>query len=60
MKTLRKIQNVAIIIGLITALAIADGENATRKELWAALVIMILNMLMIAYRHINEERRKEK
>ena len=59
MKQLRRIQNVAIVVAMCTAIAVADGAEVTRKELWSCIVILALVVIMIMYRVLNEEKKKE-
>lgn len=59
MKLLRRIQNVAIVVSMITAVAIADGTDVTRKDLWSCIVILALVVIMIMYRVLNEEKKEE-
>jgi hypothetical protein len=59
MKTLRRIQNIVIIVAMVTALSLADGRDVSGKDLWSCVMILVLVVMMIAYRVLNEEKNKE-
>lgn len=52
MKTIRMIQNVMIAVGIITAVALADGMEASSSNLWAAFVILGFSALTIVEREL--------
>ena len=58
MKTIRRVQNVAIVIAMCTAIAIADGTEVTGKDVWSCFVMLSLVVVMIMYRVLNEERER--
>lgn len=56
MKTIRMIQNVMIAVGIITAVALADGIEVSSTNLWAAFVIAGFSILTIVERELKNEK----
>lgn len=52
MKTIRRIQNVMIAVGIITAVTLADGIEVSSTNLWAAFVIVGLSILTVVEREL--------
>lgn len=59
MKTIRMIQNVMIAVGIITAVALADGMEVSSSNLWAAFVIAAFSVLIVLEREMNEKQNEE-
>lgn len=58
MKTIRRIQNVMIAVGVITAVALSDGMEVSSSNLWAAFVILGFSALTIVERELKNENGK--
>lgn len=58
MKTIRRIQNVMIAVGVITAVALSDGMEVPSSNLWAAFVILGFSALTIVERELKNENGK--
>ncbi len=62
MKTIRIIQKVAIAVGMIVAIAVADGVNVSTREAWAAFALAVIVLIMVvadnAYRENEAALRK--
>lgn len=56
MKTIRMIQNVLIVAGIITAVALVDGIEISASSTWSAFVIICFSIMTI----IDREYRSEK
>lgn len=50
MKKIRMIQNVMIIIGIITAVALVDQIEVSSSRIWAAVVIIAFTIITIIER----------
>lgn len=59
MKVIRWIQNVAIIAAIVVALYLADGIEITRKDAVSASVLIVLAVVTLLSRALEEERRAE-
>lgn len=55
MKKIRMIQNVMVVTGLITAVALADGLEVSSSNKWAAFVIVMFTLLIVIERSIQTE-----
>lgn len=55
MKKFRIIQNVMVVTGLITAVALADGFEVSSSNKWAAFVIVMFTLLIVIERSIQTE-----
>ncbi|WP_370789542.1 hypothetical protein [Bacteroides nordii] len=55
MKKIRMVQNVMILVGLITAVALADGLEVSSSNKWAAFVIVMFTLLIVIERSIQTE-----
>lgn len=60
MKVLRRIQNAAATVALVTALYLADGIEASRKDIVSASIMIVLAVVMLLGRVWEEERRAER
>lgn len=60
MKALRRIQNVAATVALVTAIYLADGIEASRKDIVSASIMIVLAVVMLLGRVWEEERRAER
>lgn len=52
MKTIRRIQNVMIAVGIITAVVLSDSIEVSYTNLWAAFVIVGLLILTVIEREL--------
>ena len=59
MKAIRWIQNVAAVIAIAMAVSLADGIGITFKEACTAGMLVVLAMVMLLGRALEEERRAE-
>lgn len=50
MKKIRMIQNVMIIIGIVTAVALVDQIEVSSSRIWAAVVIVAFTIITIIER----------
>lgn len=57
MKTIRIIQNVMIVAGIVTAIALVDGLEVSTTNKWAALVITAFSLLTIIGREIKVDNK---
>lgn len=60
MRALRWVQNVAAAVALVMAIYLADGIEASRKDIVSASVLIALAVLMLLGRVWEEERRAER
>lgn len=47
MKTIRFIQNVMVGVGIVTAIALVDQIEVEPSNMWAAIVITILSVIIV-------------
>ena len=59
MKAIRWIQNVAAVIAIAMAVSLADGIGITFKEASTAGMLVVLAVVMLLGRALEEERRAE-
>ena len=59
MKAIRWIQNVAAVIAIAMAVSLADGIGITFKEACTAGMLVVLAVVMLLGRALEEERRAE-
>lgn len=59
MKALRWVQNAAAVVALVTAIYLADGIGASRKDIVSASIMIVLAVVMLLGRVWEEERRAE-
>ena len=59
MKAIRWIQNVAAVIAIAMAVSLADGISITFKEACTAGMLVVLAVVMLLGRALEEERRAE-
>lgn len=59
MKALRWVQNVAATVALVAALYLADGIEASWKDIVSASIMIVLAVVMLLGRAWEEERRAE-
>lgn len=52
MKTIRRIQNVMIAAGIITAVALVDGIEVSGSSTWSAFVIISFSILTVVEREL--------
>lgn len=52
MKTIRFIQNVMIGVGIVTAIALVDQIEVEPSNMWAAIVITILSVIIVIEREL--------
>ena len=57
MKTIRNIQNVMIAVGIITAIALVDRIEVSPSNMWAAIVITILSVIIFRERELRAAHR---
>lgn len=57
MKTIRMIQNVMIVVGVVTAVALIDGLEVSTTNKWTAFVITALAVLTIIEREIKVDNK---
>lgn len=54
MKTIRRIQNVLIAAGIITAVALVDGIEVSASSTWSAFVIISFLILTVVERELKD------
>lgn len=59
MKAIRWIQNVAAVIAIAMAVSLADGIGITFKEACTAVMLVVLAVVMLLGRTLEEERRAD-
>ena len=59
MKAIRWIQNVAAVVAIAMAVSLADGISITFKEACKAGMLVVLAVVMLLGRALEEERRAE-
>ncbi|MCE8993937.1 MAG: hypothetical protein ACLUPC_09210 [Bacteroides thetaiotaomicron] len=59
MKAIRWIQNVAAVVAIAMAVSLADGISITFKEACTAGMLVVLAVVMLLGRALEEERRAE-
>lgn len=59
MKAIRWIQNVAAVVAIAMAVSLADGISITFKEACTAGMLVVLAVVMLLGRAMEEERRAE-
>ena len=59
MKIIRWIQNVAAVVAIAMAVSLADGISITFKEACTAGMLVVLAVVMLLGRALEEERRAE-
>lgn len=59
MKAWNLIKKTVIVVGMITAISLADSAGASRKELWSALVIVALIMVFVISNQLQNEKKGE-
>ena len=59
MKAIRWIQNVAAVVAIAMAVSLADGISITFKEACTAGMLVVLAVVMLLGRAVEEERRAE-
>lgn len=59
MKVIRWIQNVAAVVAIVMAVSLADGITITFKDACAAGALVVLTVVMLLGRALDEERRAE-
>lgn len=59
MKAIRWIQNVAAVVAIAMAVSLADGISITFKEACTAGMLVVLAVVMLLGRALEEERRVE-
>ena len=59
MKAIRWIQNVAAVVAIAMAVSLADGMSITFKEACTAGMLVVLAVVMLLGRALEEERRAE-
>ena len=59
MKEIRGIQNVAAVVAIAMAVSLADGISITFKEACTAGMLVVLAVVMLLGRALEEERRAE-
>lgn len=59
MKTIRWVQNVAIVAAMLMALNLVDGIEISRKDMLTAVILIALAISTILHRALKEERRTE-
>lgn len=52
MKTIRFIQNVMVGVGIVTATALVDQIEVEPSNMWAAIVITILSVIIVIEREL--------
>ena len=52
MKTIRFIQNVMVGVGIVTAIALVDQIEVESSNMWAAIVITILSVIIVIEREL--------
>lgn len=55
MKTIRRIQNVMVAVGLITAIALVDQIEVSSSKMWAAFVIAAFSVMTVIERELRAE-----
>ena len=60
MKAIRWIQNVAAVVAIAMAVSLADGIGITFKEACTAGMLVVLAVVMLLGRALEEERRTER
>ena len=59
MKAIRWIQNVAAVVAIAMAVSLADGISITFQEACTAGMLVVLAVVMLLGRALEEERRAE-
>ena len=59
MKAIRWMQNVAAVVAIAMAVSLADGISITFKEACTAGMLVVLAVVMLLGRALEEERRAE-
>ena len=59
MKAIRWIQNVAAVVAIAMAVSLADGISITFKEACTAGMLVVLAVVLLLGRALEEERRAE-
>ena len=59
MNAIRWIQNVAAVVAIAMAVSLADGISITFKEACTAGMLVVLAVVMLLGRALEEERRAE-
>ncbi len=52
MRTIRFIQNVMVGVGIVTAIALVDQIEVESSNMWAAIVITILSVIIVIEREL--------
>lgn len=52
MKTIRFIQNVMVGVGIVTAIALVDQIEVEPSNMWTAIVITILSVIIVIEREL--------
>ena len=52
MKTIRFIQNVMVGVGIVTAIPLVDQIEVEPSNMWAAIVITILSVIIVIEREL--------
>ena len=59
MKTIRWVQNVAIVAAMLMALNLVDGIEISRKDMLSSAILIVLAISTILGRALKEEKRTE-
>lgn len=59
MKTIRWVQNVAIVAAMLMALNLVDGIEISRKDMLSSAILIVLAISTILGRALKEEKRAE-
>lgn len=57
MKTIRKIQNAMIVIGIITTVALVDQIEVSSSKMWAAFVIASFAVITVIERELRSDNK---
>jgi len=57
MKTIRRIQNVMVAVGIVTAMALVDQIEVSSSKMWAAFVIAAFSLMTIIERELRAENK---
>lgn len=57
MKTIRMIQNVMVVAGMITAIALVDQIEVSSSKMWAAFVIAAFSVMTVIERELRAENK---
>lgn len=57
MKTIRRIQNVMVAVGIITAIALVDQIEVSLSKMWAAFVIVAFSVMTVIERELRAENK---